>query len=148
MLLIIERVTILRSIDIFAETPDYVLAAVGGILDEMDVLPGQTFIHEGAVEDSMYLIVEGAVRVHSQGQTIITLGPGASVGELAVLDPQPRAASVTAIDSTFLFRIDREPFDEVMADRPEISRGVIRALSRRIREQGRLMAAAGQPGMD
>lgn len=148
MLLTIERVAILRSIDIFADTPDYILAAVARILVEVEVLPGETFIHEGAVEDSMFLIVEGEVRVHSHGQTIITLGAGTSVGELAVLDPQPRAASVTAIIDTLLFRIDREPFDEVMTDRPEIARGVIRALSRRIREQGRLMAANGATATD
>jgi HEAT repeat protein/ATP/ADP translocase len=143
MLLIIEKVAILRTVDIFATIPDYVLASVAQIVEEVELAPGDTFIQEGALEDCMYIVVEGEVRVHSQGRTIITLGPGKSVGELAVLDPEPRAAAVTAVSPSLLFRLDKEPFDEVMADRPEIAQGVIRALCRRVREQGRLVASMG-----
>lgn len=139
MLLTIEKVAILRMIDIFATTPDYVLASVARIVEEEEVDPNETFIREGEVGDCMYIVVEGRVRVHRQGKTIITLEPGTSVGELAVLDPEPRAASVTSLEETLLFRIDKEPFDEVMADRPEIAQTVVQALCRRIRQQGRLM---------
>jgi CRP-like cAMP-binding protein len=74
------------------------------------------------------------VWVHSDEHTILTLGPGKSVGELAVLDPEPRVASVSALEETRLFRIDKDAFDEVMADRPEIAQGVIRALCQRVRD--------------
>lgn len=133
MLLTIEKVAILKSINIFAETPDYVLASVAAIAEELDVLPSETLIREGEYGDCMYIIVDGQVKVHSAGRTILTLGPGKSVGELAVLDPEPRSASVTALEETHLFRIERDAFDEVMADRPEIARGVIQALCQRLR---------------
>ncbi len=141
MLLTIEKVAVLKSIDIFASTPDYVLASVAHIVEELTLLPGESFINQGDLGDSMYLVVEGNVRVHRGDRTIITLGAGKAVGELAVLDPEPRAASVTAIDDAFVFRIARDAFDEAMADRPEIAQGVIRALCRRIREQGALLGA-------
>lgn len=144
MLLTIEKVAILKGVDIFAYIPDYVLASLAAIVAELNVPAGETFITEGDIGDCMYVVVDGDVRVHSRGQTIIGLGPGNSVGELAVLDPEPRAASVTAVTPTFLFRIDKEPFDEVMADRPEIAQGVIRALCRRVREMGRLVAARSE----
>jgi CRP-like cAMP-binding protein len=140
MLLTIEKVAILKSINIFAETPDYVLASVAAITDELDVLPGETLIREGEYGDCMYILVDGQVRVHRGERTILTLGPGKSVGELAVLDPEPRSASVTALAETHLFRIERAAFDEVMADRPEIARGVIQALCQRLR-----MTTAAQP---
>lgn len=142
MLLTIERVAVLQSIDIFAETPAFILASVARILQEVTLQPGETLIREGDVEDSMYVIIDGQVEVRREGILIITLGPGKTVGELAVLDPEPRSATVTAVDSTLLFCIRREPFLEVMADRPEIAQGVIRALSRRLREQSRHMMAA------
>jgi CRP-like cAMP-binding protein len=103
----------------------------------------ETFIDEGDIADSMYIVVDGQVRVHSQGKDIITLGPGKSVGELALLDPEPRAASVTSIGDAFLFRLDKEPFDEVMADRPEVAQAIITTLCRRLREQGRTIAGIG-----
>lgn len=138
-MLTVEKVAYLSRVDIFAGTPEYILAAVARIAESVEVAQGETFITEGAVEDSMYIIVEGRVRVHSKDQSIIDLGPGDSVGELTVLDPEPRAASVTALTPLFLFRIGKNSFDEVMANWPEIAQGVIRALVRRVREQGRLM---------
>ena len=53
---------------------------------------------EGAVEAHLYALVEGRVRVHRGGQTLVELGPGATVGELAALVPAPRTAWVTALD--------------------------------------------------
>jgi AAA family ATP:ADP antiporter len=139
MLLTIERVAILNQVEIFADTPDHILVAVAQILEEVELEPGQTFIEEGLVEDWMYIVVDGKVRVHHNGQTIIILGPGNTVGELAVLDPQPRSASVTTQDKVLLFRLAKEAFDEAMSDRPEIARGVIRALTRRLRAESHLI---------
>ena len=143
MLLTIERVVILKSVNIFEGTPDFALASVAGIVEEVEVIAGETLIHEGAIEDSMYIVLEGEVQVHRQGKPIIDLGPGRSVGELAVLDPEPRSASVSAVTDSYLFRIDKEPFDEVMADHPEIAQGVIKALCQRIRDQGQVMSQNG-----
>ena len=145
MLLTIERVAILNRVEIFAGTPDHVLAVVAQILEEVELEPGQTFIEEGVLEDCMYIVVEGRVRVHKNDQTIIVLEPGDTVGELAVLDPEPRSASVTAEDKVLLFNLGKEAFDEVMADRPEIALGVIRALTRRVREQGRMVTGKQDP---
>ena len=60
---------------------------------EERVSPGETLVVEGAVEAHLYAIVEGRVRVHCGGRTVVELGPGATVGELAALVPAPRAAS-------------------------------------------------------
>jgi len=141
MLLTIEKVAILRKVAIFAGTPDYVLASVAQIAYEETFEAGQVIINEGDFGDFMYIVVDGQVRVHKGDKTILTLDGGASVGELAVLDPEPRSASVTAATETLLFRIDKDPFDEVMADRPEIAQGVIRALCDRIRAQGQALTA-------
>ena len=144
MLLTIERVAFLKGMEIFANTPDHMLAAVARILDEVEVAPGETFMTEGAFEESMYLVVEGRMRVHTGEKTVNVVGPGETLGEMAVLDPEPRSASVTALEPGLLLRIDREPFEETIADRPEIALGIIRVLSRRLRAQTR--RAAGEPG--
>lgn len=144
MLLTIEKVAILRKVAIFAATPDYILASVAQIAEEETFEPGQTIMNEGDMGDFMYIVVDGQVRVHRGDKTIILLDAGDSVGELAVLDPEPRSASVSTVTDTLLFRIGKEPFDEVMADRPEIARGVIQALCERVRAQGQALSA-GEP---
>ena len=133
MLLTIEKVIILRSAEAFASMPDHVLAYIASIVEEVDVPRGETFIHKGDIGNCMYLIVDGRVRVHDGDRTIAEFEKGQPVGELAVLDPEPRSASVTALEDTHLFKLDKEAFDEVMADQPEIAHGVIRILCRRLR---------------
>jgi CRP-like cAMP-binding protein len=96
-------------------------------------MPGETFIREGDYGDCMYVIVDGEVKVHRGSQIILMLGAGKSVGELSVLDPEPRIASVTALTKTHLFRIKKEAFEEVLDDQPVIAAGVIRSLVQRLR---------------
>jgi len=133
VLLTIERVIILKSAEVFASIPDNVLAFIASIVEEVDVRKDETFIHLGDIGNCMYLIVDGSVLVHDGKRGIAELGKGQTVGELAVLDPEPRSASVTAIEDTHLFRLEKEALDEVMADQPDIARGVIRVLCQRLR---------------
>lgn len=133
MLLTIEKVIILRSAEVFASMPDHVLAFIASVVEELDVPRGETFIRKGDIGNCMYLVVEGRVRVHDGDREIAVFEKGQPVGELAVLDPEPRNASVTALEDTQLFRLDKGALDEVMADQPEIARGVIRVLCRRLR---------------
>ena len=144
MMLTIERVAIMKSVDIFADTPERILASVARIVEEVDLAAGETLFREGDPGDCLYIVVEGELRVSSRDQTLVLLGPSKIVGELALLDPEPRSASVAASRDTLLFRIDKEPFDEVMADRPEIALGIIRSLARRIRQLGRTVAGASE----
>jgi len=52
---------------------------------------------------------------------------------MSLLDPAPRSASITAMEDADLFRIEKDAFDVVMADNPEITQGVLRVLCRRLR---------------
>ena len=133
MLLTIEKVLILKTVSIFAETPEEILADVAAILAEFDVHAGETILHKEDVGRCMYIIVDGRVRIHDGEQTITYLGARDIFGELAVLDAEPRSASVTAEVDTHLFRLDQEAFYELMADRFEVARGIIRMLCRRVR---------------
>jgi CRP-like cAMP-binding protein len=135
MLLTIEKVIVLKGAEVFSVLPDHVLAFVASIVEEVYVRRGETFIRKGDLGDCMYLIVQGTVRVHDGDRTIVEMGKGQTVGELAVLDPEPRVASVTAVEDTHLFRLEKEAFDEVMVDQPEIAHEIIRVLCQRLRRR-------------
>ena len=60
-------------------------------------------------------------------------GPGTTVGELAVLVPQPRSASVTVVEPALVLRVDKAVLDDLLADWPELTEGVIAALVGRLR---------------
>jgi CRP-like cAMP-binding protein len=131
---LVERVTALHRVRMFAEVPGRVLAAVADAAVEERVPAGEVLIDEGAIEAHLYAIVEGRVRVHRGDRTLVELGQGSTVGELAVLEPAPRSASVTALEPTRLLRVDQIVLDELLVEWPELARGVIAQLVSRLRE--------------
>ena len=133
MLLAVERVALLRHVDLFAKAPGRVLAGLARVLEEVDFAPGAELMHEGAVEDWLFVVVEGEVEV-VRSDRLVRLGPGSVVGELAVLDPQPRSATVTAASPVRAFRLRKAAVDEAVRTRPEIAAGVITELVHRLRE--------------
>ena len=135
MLTTIERVVALHRVPIFADVPGRTLAAVAQRATEVEVAEGAIVIAEGAVEEHMFAVVRGSLRVHRGDRVIVDLGVGATVGELAALVPEPRSASVTALAPGTLLRIDRAVLEELLADRPELANGIIAALVAMIRER-------------
>ncbi|MEO6712264.1 MAG: cyclic nucleotide-binding domain-containing protein [Mycobacteriales bacterium] len=132
-LLVIERVAVLQRVGIFSAVPGYTLAAVAGVLEEVRFAAGDAVIERGALEDWLYVVADGLVRAHIGDRTLTECGPGNVVGELAVLAPAARSASVTAIQPSLLLRLRRSAFEELLDDRPVIARSVIAALALRLR---------------
>ncbi len=133
VLLTIEKVIMLRAVTMFAETSEDVLAEVASILGEQEFKAGQRIIEKGEPGTTMYIIAEGRVRVHTGDTTVATLGERDAFGELSALDPELRSASVTAVDDTRLLCLDHEQLFELMSERIEVGRGIIRFLCRRYR---------------
>lgn len=133
MLSIIERVMILKTVSIFGDTPDHLLAEVADLLEEQHLRAGETFIAKGDPATCMYIIVNGEVGVSDGDRELNRLGPRDIVGEMAVLDPAPRSASVTTAVPTHLLKLDRTPLFELIADRAEVAQGIIRVLAGRLR---------------
>jgi CRP-like cAMP-binding protein len=88
----------------FSQTPDDVLADVADLLVEVDANPGDCLIVQGEQGDSLFVIVDGKVRVHDHERLLSYLGERQVFGEMAA-DPEPRMASVTV--ESCLFRFDQ-----------------------------------------
>jgi AAA family ATP:ADP antiporter len=129
----IEKVVILKGVGIFAKTPDKILGEVASLLETVELRAGVTIFEKGAPGDCMYIIIDGDVRVHDGQSTLNHLGVGSVFGEMALLDSEPRVASVTTLTDSRLLRLDQEPFYELMDARIEVARGVIQVLSRHLR---------------
>lgn len=135
-----ERITILRSVSIFGETPDDVLAQVADLLEPVEVAAGTRVFEKDDPGDCMYVIVAGRVRVHDGERVLNDLWARDVFGEMALLDSERRVASVTAVEDTRLFRLDQRPFYKLMATQSEVARGVIRVLCQHLRARLRDMA--------
>ena len=137
MLTTVEKVLFLKSIDLFSQIPGEDLAQVALIATEEQRENGEDIFIEGDVGDALYLVLDGKVRVHKQDRVIAELGERECFGEMAILDTAPRSATVTAISDTNLLKISREDFQEIMHEKPEIASGIIKVLTRRLRNATR-----------
>ena len=140
MLSTLERVIILKTVSIFAAVPDDVLATVAGALEEIEASAGQPIFAKGDLGQAMYLIVAGKVRVHDGAQTLTYLGAHDVFGEMALLDAEPRSASVTSEDDTLLLCLQQDDFFDLFEDHSVIARGIIQVLSQRLRARSEEVA--------
>jgi HEAT repeat protein len=143
-LLQLEKVILLKSTPIFAETPENILVEVAEIAHEVRVEAGHTIFHKGELGSNMYVIYEGDIRIHDGDHTFTEFHARDIFGELALLDPEPRSASATATTESLLLRLDQEAFSELMAERKEVAKGVFRVLCRRLRSQNELITQLRQ----
>jgi AAA family ATP:ADP antiporter len=137
MLLTIEKVMTLKSVSIFSKVPDEVLANLASVMEEVEFQKGDEIYSNGGSGQTMYIIVDGRIRVHDGDHTFVTLGERDFFGELTTLDPEPHLASVTADEDTRLLGLNGDLLYELMSDHAEVLRGIIHVLCQRLRGKSR-----------
>ena len=133
MISTVEKVLFLRAAELFAALPGEDLARIALLADEERRGAGEEVYREGDVADALYLVASGRVKVLRAGAVVADLGERDVFGEMAVLDPAPRSATVRAATDVVLLRIRREDFQDLLAEELEVARAVIRVLARRLR---------------
>lgn len=142
-LLLFEKVLILKSLSLFTETPETILSELAPLLEEIEYEQGTPVFNEGDIGDSMYVIYKGEVKIHKGNSTLAVLKEKEVFGELSLLDSETRSASATCDTDCFLFKLDQDPFYELLEARPEIARGFIKILCQRLRLLNEKMVTAG-----
>ena len=135
----LERVVVLKSTALFATTPENVLSSIVPIMKEITFREGEEIFAKGDIGTSLFIVHDGQVGVFNGPQQLATFGPGDFFGELALLDAEPRSASAAALSEVLAFRIDQEDFYDVMEERGEVLRNILRMLCQRIRTQNEKM---------
>ena len=105
-----ERVALLSSIDIFAPLSQPVLERLARELRPRHADAGEAVIVEGELGDRLYVIVDGEAVVSAGGLEVARVGPGAYVGEIALLRNVPRTATVVAAGPLDLMSLERDEF--------------------------------------
>jgi CRP-like cAMP-binding protein/HEAT repeat protein len=132
---IVDRVFVLEGVQLFHGLSVDDLAAVAAITTEGHAAGGEIIYRQGDPGDSMYIIVSGEVRLLKDGKLLMDLYAGDSFGQVSILDHGPRPVTARAGDegADFLY-LEREPFMDLIADRPEVINGLFVVLARRLRE--------------
>lgn len=134
-LVIVERVGLLRGVDFFGGVPGHVLAEIAEAASEIELGDGQVLIEQGDEGDALYVVASGHLAIDRGTRRIDELEPGSVVGEFAALVPEPRSATVSALEPALVLEVRKTVLDELLLDHPEIAVGVIRSLVTRFRHQ-------------
>ena len=129
----LEKTIILKSVDLFKSIPAENLSRVAQITDEVSYDANNSIFAEGDYGDSLFIVVDGNVRIHKGNQELAMLGKGTCLGEMALLDDEPRSADATVTEDSTLFKIEQEGFYEVMGSQSDIMEGIIKLLTGRLR---------------
>ncbi len=121
-----ELKKILTRIKIFEGMNEQQLDAITPILKPLQCRPNYTVIREGEQGEAMYIIKRGAVKVTRADEEddeifISLLSAGSYFGEFSLIDNLTRSASVTTIEDSEIFQLDKKDFDVLLAKNRDLA---------------------------
>jgi CRP-like cAMP-binding protein len=129
----IEKLLILKSVKLFEHTPDDVLLELASSLTEVNYLVGETIIHKGEYGSSMFIIVSGKAKILDGETTLAEVGEYDYFGELAVLSPEARIATVVVTEELLALKVTSSVLYELMNLDIGLVKGIILELCDRYR---------------
>jgi CRP/FNR family transcriptional regulator, cyclic AMP receptor protein len=127
----------------FAEFSREDISVMAGYMDVYRATPGETIIREADGGDYMLLIIEGAVDIFKRGmrdeqQHMTTVGPGMTLGEMSMIDGEPRFATCVATEPTVFSVLHRDDMAKIILDHPSLGSKIlvklVSMLSARLRQ--------------
>jgi CRP-like cAMP-binding protein len=122
---------LLSRLPFFSELSDEEVEAIAGAADEVSVAEGRDIVREGDFSYDVFVIVDGAAKVHRDGETVAELGPGDFFGEGGVLGKGLRAASVTTTEPTRLVTLNHWDIQRLRKEIPQVLDRMEQAIEQR-----------------
>lgn len=137
------KVEHLREVLLFEGSSDEELRRIAHMADEIAVPAGYVLVYEGDWGHEVFVVADGEARVTAGGRTLAVLGASAVIGELAVLNPAPRTATVTASTAMRFFVFDRDSFEALLEEFPLIARRTMGNVAARFQAQSEELTGSG-----
>ena len=133
-------VMVLKTIPLFAHLSEAGLAHLQSALTERSLSAGEGLFEMGDAGDEMFIVRTGRVAIYmpdreapAREQPIRIFESGQVLGEMALIDRQPRSLSARALEPTWVWVLNGEDFRQLLAAHPELALSVMHGLSDRIR---------------
>jgi len=133
-----DAIETLRQVELFEDLTDEQLALLAAQSRELSFRKHAVLMTEGDVGESMYVMTSGLAKVFvsdEDGKELVLYqqGPGAVIGDIALLDDEPRSASVSTLEKSTALMIGKAAFLDCLRESPEMGINIIRSLTRRLR---------------
>jgi monovalent cation:H+ antiporter, CPA1 family len=124
---------VLAEVPLFAGLSARHLRSLTKLAKIQRLAPFTQIVRKGERADTFFLILDGNAVVRPPGKRVVKLGPGDFFGELALLDDEPRSATVEAQDEILVARIGRGAFVRLLDKEPKVALVLLRTLAARLR---------------
>lgn len=128
-----ERLAWLREVPLFRGAAEASLARLAERTAEASFAPGAAIVQQGQIGNGLFLVVSGSARVVAGEQELAQLGPGEVIGELSVIDQEPRVASVFATTAVTCLALASWDLLETLDSDPRLARNLLSELAGRLR---------------
>lgn len=128
-------IEILQKVDIFSRFDKKILSTIAKKMNVLSLKEDETLFKKGDKGCSMYIILEGNVKVHDKDYIFATLGSKQYFGEYSLIDSTLRSTSVTALKNSQILELSQAAFDEIAKQQKNIWKNMLSALIKRLRSQ-------------
>jgi CRP-like cAMP-binding protein len=137
--------TLLERHPLLVHLPPDQLERIAKVGEVESYNPAEQIVVEGSLGDALFLILSGQVAVHKGPQTFATLSAGDFFGEMSLVEPAPRSATVTSMSATFVFRLPHDALRDLISTDPHIASvllvQVVKTLSDRLRRANQMLSS-------
>ena len=133
-----RKIELLAHMSLFSTASQRELAQVAALTVPAELRAGTVLTRQGTSGGLAYVIAEGRAEVVRGGKRLAVLGPGDVVGELSLLDGEPRSATVNAMTDMEVLQISSGDLQRLLRKAPSVRRKLLEALSERVREADQL----------
>ena len=134
MLSFIEKIIFLRDNTFFNGLKIHELIHIVKIAREINLPPDKIIIKQGEAGNELYILISGEVEVYTNDKKLASLGPGSCIGELSIIDEEPRSATVKTKKKTKILSINRRDFLLTLKENPSISINIMQVIAGRLRK--------------
>lgn len=110
------------------------LKVLGAQADTLSMAAGTVLVRQGETGQECFVLLSGEVSVSVDGTEVAVLAEGAVFGELALIDPAPRDATVTTLSPVEVLVIGAQRFAPLLDEVPQLAERIMVGLARRLRE--------------
>ena len=128
-----HKIDLIKQIPLFGLCTDKEITDIAALADEISVTAGTVLTKEGSVGRECFVVIEGKGEATLRGEVLAQFGPGEVIGEMALLDVSPRAATVTATTDMNLFVLDPRGFSDLLDRHPSVGKRLLASMARRLR---------------
>jgi CRP-like cAMP-binding protein len=128
-----DKVAWLEQVPLFSGCSREVVERLADVSNEVAFSAGQVIVQQGQVGNGLYIVMSGEVRILAGDDELARLGAGETIGELSVIDQQPRVASAVADVDTVCLALASWDLIALIERDPSLALNLLRQLAGRLR---------------